>query len=297
VSSAAELDSEENVVTLAVDDGVATITLNRPEVLNAMSPAMRERLLAVFDETDADDDVRVVVVTGAGRAFCAGADLSAGRSAFAYEKDDVRLRDGGGRIALRAFQSLKPIIGAINGPAVGFGAAFTLPMDFRLAATTARFGFVGTARGIVPDAMTTWFLPKIVGVPTTLDWCLTGRLFGAHEALEHGLVRRLHEPDALLDAAYELAEQIVSQAAPVSAAITRQLIWRMSGTDHPMHSHRIDSAAIARLGSMADAAEAGAAWKEKRSAEWTLSVPRDLPSDLPWPDEPTYELNAEALRV
>lgn len=276
-------------VDLRVADGIATITMNRPDKLNAMDPAMREQLVAVFDETDADDRVRVIVVTGAGRAFCAGADVSAGAHAFAYDDvDDVRLRDGGGRIVMRAFDSLKPIIGAVNGPAVGFGASFVLPMDFRLASTTARFGFVAASRGIVPDAVSSWFLPKIVGIPTALDWSLTARLFDADEALQHGLVKSLHTPEHLLDAAYELGTRIAASAAPVSAAVTRQLIWRMSGSDHPMYAHRIDSAAIAHLGRSADAAEGVTAWKEKRAPEWQLSPRSDLP-DLPWPRTPLYE--------
>ncbi|MDR5699116.1 enoyl-CoA hydratase-related protein [Agromyces aerolatus] len=275
-------------VDLRVEDGIATVTMNRPDRLNAMNPAMREQLVAVFDETDADDAVRVVVVTGAGRGFCAGADVSAGGDAFAYEPDDVRLRDGGGRIVLRMFASLKPVIAAINGPAVGFGASFILPMDFRLASTTARFGFVAAARGIVPDAVSSWFLPKIVGVPTALDWSLTARLFDADEAMSRGLVRSIHEPDALLDAAYELGHRIAAAAAPVSAAVTRRLIWRMAGSDHPMHTHRIDSAAITALGRTADAAEGVNAWREKRAPDWALSPWTDLP-DLPWPAEPRFE--------
>jgi enoyl-CoA hydratase/carnithine racemase len=275
-------------VGLRVEDGIATVMMNRPDRLNAMNPAMREQLVAVFDETDADDGVRVVVVTGAGRGFCAGADVSEGGTTFAYGEGDTRLRDGGGRIVLRAFDSLKPLIGAVNGPAVGFGASFVLPMDFRLASTTARFGFVAASRGIVPDAISSWFLPKIVGVPTALDWSLTARLFDADEALRSGLVRSVHQPDELLDAAYDLGQRIAASAAPVSAAVTRRLIWRMSGSDHPMHTHRIDSAAITALGRMTDAAEGVNAWREKRPPEWTSSPTRDLP-DLPWPADPQFE--------
>lgn len=275
-------------VDLRVENRIATVTMNRPDRLNAMNPAMREQLVAVFDETDADDDVRVVVVTGAGRGFCAGADVSEGGATFAYEEGDARLRDGGGRIVLRAFDSLKPIIGAVNGAAVGFGASFVLPMDFRLASTTARFGFVAASRGIVPDAVSSWFLPKIVGVATALDWSLTARLFDADEALTSGLVRSVHQPDELMDAAYELGQRIAASAAPVSAALTRRLIWRMSGSDHPMHTHRVDSAAITALGRTADAAEGVNSWREKRAPDWELSAKRDLP-DLPWPADPKFE--------
>jgi enoyl-CoA hydratase/carnithine racemase len=274
-------------VDLRVEDGIATVTMNRPERLNAMNPAMREQLVSVFDETDADDEVRVVVITGAGRGFCAGADVSEGASAFAYEDDDVRHRDGGGRIVLRAFNSRKPLIGAVNGAAVGFGASFVLPMDFRLASASARFGFVAVSRGIVPDAVSSWFLPKIVGIPTALDWSLTARLFDAEEALERGLVSSVHAPEGLLDAAYELGQRIAASSAPVSAAVTRRLIWRMGSTDHPMHTHRVDSAAITELGRMTDAAEGVTAWREKRAPEWALSPQTDMP-DLPWPHEPRF---------
>lgn len=275
-------------VDLRVEGRIATVTMNRPERLNAMNPAMREQLVAVFDEIDADDGVRVVVVTGAGRGFCAGADVGEGGTTFAYDEGDVRLRDGGGRIVLRAFDSLKPIIAAVNGPAVGFGASFVLPMDFRLASTTARFGFVAASRGIVPDAVSSWFLPKIVGVPTALDWSLTARLFDADEALRRGLVSSVYEPDRLMDAAYELGQQIAASAAPVSAAVTRRLIWHMAGSDHPMHTHRVDSAAITALGRTTDAAEGVNAWREKRPPVWGLSAKRDLP-DLPWPPSPEFE--------
>ncbi|MGO4689717.1 enoyl-CoA hydratase-related protein [Glaciibacter sp. 2TAF33] len=276
-------------VDLRVEGRIATVTLNRPDRLNAMNPAMREQLVTVFDETDADDSVRVVVVTGAGRGFCAGADVSEGGTAFSYGHDDTRLRDGGGRIVLRAFDSLKPIIAAVNGPAVGFGASFILPMDFRLASTNARFGVVAASRGIVPDAVSSWFLPKIVGVATALDWSLTARIFEAEEALSRGLVASLHQPDELMDAAYELGERIATAAAPVSAALTRRLIWRMAGSDHPMHTHRVDSAAIAALGRTTDAAEGVNAWREKRPPEWTLSAIADLP-DLPWPSQPQFHI-------
>lgn len=275
-------------IDLSVTNRIATITLNRPESLNAMNPAMREQLIEIFDATDTDDAVRVVVITGAGRGFCSGADISAGAASFSYDSEnDVRLRDGGGRIALRVFESRKPLIAAINGAAVGFGASFTLPMDFRLASSAAKFGFVATSRGIVPDAVSSWFLPRIVGTPTALDWTLTARLFDAQEALQRGLVRSVHPPDELLDAAYALASQIMAASAPLSAAVTRRLIWRMAGTEHPMATHRVDSAAIASLGRTADAAEGVRAWQERRSPEWALSPATDWP-DLPWPDDPGF---------
>ena len=282
-------------VLYEVRDGVATVTLNRPERLNALTPQMRMELLDVFAEADADDAVRAVVITGAGRGFCAGADMAGGGKTFNYSggEDDPRTkRDGGGQVVMRIFESLKPTIAAINGPAVGFGAALTLPMDFRVMAEGARMGFVAGARGIVPDAVASWFLPRVVGLPTALDWCLTARLFGAEEARDSGLVRSLHPADEVLGAAYRIAEGIAANVAPVSAALTRRMLWRMAGADHPMHAHRLDSAAIAATGRLADAAEGVESFLQKRTPEWTLSPHRDLPEGLPWPEEPEFDADA-----
>lgn len=274
-----------------VADGVATVTLNRPERLNAFNRTMLEELLDVFDATDADDDVRAVVVTGAGRAFCAGADLGSGGRAF---HSGVEIgsgpapRDGGGELVLRIFRSLKPVIAAINGPAVGIGASMTLPMDVRILAEEAKVGFVFAARGIVPDGASSWFLPRIVGISRALEWCLTGRVFPAAEALEGGLVRSLHPADQVVSVATELAHEIAANVAPVSAVITRQLLWQMLGADHPMVAHRIDSLAIYDTGRMADAAEGVTAFLEKRPARWSLSPGHDLPDWFPWRPEPPY---------
>jgi enoyl-CoA hydratase/carnithine racemase len=280
-----------DTLTYAVADGVATITLNRPEHLNAFNLTMFAELLDAFDATDADDDVRAVIVTGAGRAFCAGADLGAGREAF---RSTVEVgqgpapRDTGGELVLRIFRSLKPVIAAINGPAVGIGVSMTLPMDIRILAEGAKVGFVFAARGIVPDGAASWFLPRVVGINQALEWCLTGRVFSATEALDGGLVRSLHPADEIVAVARGLALEIAANVAPVSAVLTRQLLWQMLGADHPMVAHRIDSRAIYDTGRMADGAEGVAAFLEKRPARWSLTPGRDLPDWFPWSTEPPY---------
>jgi enoyl-CoA hydratase/carnithine racemase len=275
----------------AVEDGIATVTLNRPEKLNAYNTQMMRDMIAAFDETDRDDAVRCVIVTGAGRAFCAGADLSAGGATFDYERrggddraartvDGVQ-RDGGGLLTLRIFDSLKPVIAACNGPAVGVGATMQLAMDIRLASTEARYGFVFARRGLNPEAGSSWFLPHLVGVQTALEWCYTGRLFPAQEAHDRGLVRSLHAPDDLLPAARVLAREIADNAAPVSVALTRQLIWRMAGAAHPMEAHQADSRGIQARGRSADAREGVTSFLEKRPPAFPDRVSSDLP-DI-WP--------------
>lgn len=281
----------------AVEDGIATITLNRPDKLNAFTARMMAELIAVFDRTDADDAVRVVIVTGAGRAFCAGADLSAGGATFdrnspqAVEREEGKVgdvyRDGGGRVVLRIYESLKPVIAAVNGAAVGIGATMQLPMDIRLASTDARFGFVFARRGITPEACSSWFLPRLVGMQTALEWCFTGRVFSAQEALERGLVRSLHAPDDLLPAARALAREIADNTAPVSVALSRQLLWRMAGADHPMEAHKVDSRAIQSRGAAADAREGVSAFLEKRQPTYPDKVSTDLPDIWPeWGEHP-----------
>ena len=278
-------------VLYSVRDGVATITLNRPDKLNALTAEMIEGLFAAFDQTDGDDDVRAVIVTGAGRAFCAGADLSRGARTFDYRRnagDAQTHRDPGGVLALRIYRSLKPVIGAINGPAVGVGATMTLPMDIRIMADTARVGFIFAARGIVPDGAASWFLPRIVGISQALEWCLTARVVPASEALAGGLVRMLCPAGEVLAVATQLAAEIAVNAAPVSAVITRQLLWQMLGADHPMAAHRIESRAIFDTGGMADSAEGVAAFLEKREPSWTLTPTTDLPEWFPWRPEPPF---------
>jgi len=274
-----------------VEDGIATITLNRPDKLNAFNARMMSDLIKVFDETDADDAVRVVIVTGAGRAFCAGADLSGGGATFdrthpqAVEREEGKVgdiyRDGGGRVTLRMYDSLKPIIGAVNGPAVGIGVTMQLPMDIRMASTEARFGFVFARRGITPEAASSWFLPKLVGLSTALEWCYTGRVFSAQEAHERGLVRSLHAPDDLLPAARALAREIADNTAPVSVALTRQMLWRMAGADQPMEAHKVDSRAIQSRGAAGDSKEGVSSFLEKRTPHYPNKVSTDLPDIFP----------------
>lgn len=287
-------------------DHLLTVTLNRPEALNALTVTMLRELIAAFDHADGDDDVRAVIVTGAGRGFCAGADLSGGSGSFDYEEalagDEAtsqlvgagkaaggELRDGGGLLTLRIFECTKPVIAAINGPAVGVGATMTLPMDIRLAADTARFGFVFAARGIVPEACSSWFLPRIVGISRAAEWCYTARVFPAAEALDGGLVRSLHPAEGLLDAARDLGREIAENAAPVSVALSRMMLWRMLGADHPMEAHKIDSRGVNHTGRGPDAREGITAFFEKRPARWSMRVSQDMPPFVPWWEERRFE--------
>ena len=277
-------------ILYAVDGPVATITLNRPDKMNAFTNRMLKELIAAFDATDADDAVRAVIVTGAGRAFCAGADLSGGGETFAKGGSDVAarsgvVRDGGGLVALRIFESKKPVIGAINGAAVGVGVTMTLPMDIRLASDGAKFGFVFAKRGIVPEAASSWFLPRLVGISQAAEWCYTGRIIGADEALRGRLVRSVHPGNELLDVANSLAREIADGTAPVSVALTRQMLWRMLGADHPMEAHRVDSRAINARGASADASEGVMSFLEKRPAAFPVKVSDGLPEVFPdWHD-------------
>jgi enoyl-CoA hydratase/carnithine racemase len=275
----------------SVEEGIATITLNRPDRLNAFNTQMMKDMIAAFDRSDGDDAVRAVIVTGAGRGFCAGADLASGGATFDYSRSndparqearvDGVQRDGGGLLTLRIYDSLKPVIAAVNGPAVGVGVTMQLAMDFRMASTAARFGFVFARRGINPEAASSWFLPKLVGIQTALEWCYTGRVFPAQEAFDKGLVRSLHEPEDLLPAARALAREIIDNTAPVSIALTRQMIWRMAGADHPMEAHKADSRAIQARGASNDAKEGVTSFLEKRPASFPNRVSTDLP-DI-WP--------------
>jgi enoyl-CoA hydratase/carnithine racemase len=277
-------------IAYEVDDRVATITLDRPDKMNAFTSGMMHELIAAFDEADADDEVRAVVVTGRGRGFCAGADLSGGGETFSKGGSDIQTdvgvpRDGGGMVSLRIFVSTKPVIGAINGAAVGVGVTMTLPMDIRLMSETAKVGFVFARRGIVPEAASSWFLPRLVGIQTAAEWAYTGRLVLAQEALDRGLVRSVHPPDELLPAAYALAREIADNTAPVSIALTRQMLWRMMGASHPMEAHRVDSRAILARGASGDAAEGVMSFLEKRPANFPVKVSDGLPDVFPgWVD-------------
>ena len=275
-----------NTIQYDVEDGILTVTLNRPDKLNAFTGEMLSEMIDAFDRADTDDDVRCIIVTGAGRAFCAGADLSAGGRTFdADSRDDRRSGlqpDGGGQLTLRIFDLTKPIIAAVNGPAVGVGVTMTLPMDIRLASDAARFGFVFARRGIVPEACSSYFLPRVVGISRALEWCYSGRVFPASEALEGGLVRAVHGAEELLPAARSMAREIADNTSPVSVTLIRQMMWRMLGADHPMEAHKIDSRGIYHLGRSADAREGVEAFLEKRPPRFPGKVSSDMPEFFPW---------------
>jgi enoyl-CoA hydratase/carnithine racemase len=289
--------SEFSQIKLDIADEIATITLHRPKKLNAFTRTMMAELIAALDVTDADDAVRAVIVTGHGdRAFCAGADLTPDGGGHVFsdpqlveDLSDERVRDGGGRLTLRLFNSKKPLIGACNGVAVGVGATMQLPFDIRLAADTARFGFVFARRGITPEAASSWFLPRLVGMQTALEWCMTGRIFDAREALERGLVRSVHPAGELIGEARALAREIADNTSAVSVAMTRAMLWRLSAEPHPMMAHRIDSRSIYRLSRSADAREGVQSFLEKRPPAFPDTVSADMPGFYPWWREPEYE--------
>ena len=269
-----------------LEDSVLLITLNRPEILNAFNRDMMAEMIDDLDKADADENVRAIIVTGAGRGFCAGADLSAGGNTFNAEARDDREdglhRDGGGRVTLRIFECKKPIIAAINGAAVGIGATMTLPMDIRLCSTKAKFGFVFSRRGIVPEACSSYFLPRVVGISQALEWCYSGRVFPGDEALAGGLVRSIHQPDDLLAAAKVIAREIADNTSAVSVTLIRQMMWKMLGADHPMEAHKIDSRGMYFAGKAADAKEGVESFLEKRTANFPLKVSEDMPEFYPW---------------
>ena len=289
-----------------IQDNILTITLNRPDKMNAFTWVMRDELIAAFDAADADDNVRAIIVTGAGRAFCAGADLSEGGKTFdraartdqktaplrpngEVEWSDDAVRDGGGRVTLRIFKCLKPVIGAINGAAVGIGVTMQLPMDIRIASEDARFGFVFGRRGIVPEAASSWFLPRIVGISQALAWCYSGKVFPAKEALEGRLVSKVVPADELLPTARAIAREIAENSAPVSIALIRQMMWRMLGADDPMEAHKIDSRGIYSRGASADVREGVTSFLEKRPPNFKETVSKDMPSYFPWWTERDYK--------
>lgn len=290
-------EPELETIRTSLEAGVLTLTLDRPDRLNAFNPRMGADWLRVLDYVDANDAVRAVIVTGAGRGFCAGADLGGGGStfdpsregAFAETDGPKERRDLGGRVTLRLFRCRKPIIAAVNGPAVGVGVTSTLPMDIRLASQKARFGFVFTRRGIVPEACSSWFLPRVVGINQAMEWVATGRVFDADEALRGGLVSEVLAPDALLPRARELAAEIVENTSGVSVALARQMMWQMLGATHPMQAHRLDSKAMNYMGSQPDSREGIASFLEKRAPEFPLQVSEDFPDTLGWTEEPPYE--------
>lgn len=288
--------TEFTQIRLEIAEGIATITLHRPEKMNAFTRVMMAELIEAIDITDADDRVRAVIVTGAGeRAFCAGADLTPDGGGHVFSDPnpvedlaDGRVRDGGGRLTLRLFNSKKPLIGACNGVAVGVGATMQLPFDLRLCSHNARFGFVFARRGITPEAASSWFLPRLVGMQTALEWCMTGRIFDASEALARGLVRSVHPQGELLGAARAIAREIADNTSAVSVAMTRAMLWRLSAEPHPMLAHRIDSRSIYRLSRSADAREGVESFLEKRSPAFRDTVSADMPDFFPWWEEPGY---------
>ena len=284
---------EFSQIRYEVSESIATITLHRPEKMNAFTGVMMRELLEVFDIIDADDAVRAVIVTGEGKAFCAGADLSSGARTFddgdwSSPSDEHVRRDGGGQVTLRIFACKKPVIAAINGAAVGIGATMTLPMDVRLASDSARIGFVFTRRGIVPEACSSWFLPRVVGISRAAEWVYTGRILPAQEALAGGLVRSVHAQDELLAAARSLAREIADNTSGVSVALSRQMLWRMLGASHPMDAHRADSRGIQMRGRSADAHEGVTSFLEKRPARFSDSVVDALPDIFPEWEDPQF---------
>jgi enoyl-CoA hydratase/carnithine racemase len=274
-----------------IEHNLLTITLDRPERLNAFTPTMQRELIEAFERADADDEVRAIIVTGAGRGFCAGADLESGGGTFDWrerQSGDEIPRDGGGQVVLRIFDCLKPVIAAINGPAVGVGITMTLPMDVRVAAAGAKLGFVFTRRGIVPEACSSWFLPRLVGISRAMEWVASGRVFGAEEAAEAGLVRSVHPAGEVVEAASAIAEEIAENTAPVSVALARRMLWTMLGADHPMAAHRADSRALFSRGQSADAHEGVTAFLEKRPARFTDRVSEGLPELFQGREEPAF---------
>ena len=278
-----------STILYEVEENILTITLDRPEALNAFNNNMLEELLDACDRADADDSVKAIVVTGAGRAFCAGADLSSGGKTFNSDARNDRESginpDGGGRLTLRLYELNKPIIAAINGPAVGVGVTMTLAMDIRLASTQAKFGFVFARRGIVPEACSSYFLPRAVGISKALEWCYSGKVFPAQEAMDGGLLRSLHQPEDLLTEARAIAAEIRDNTAPVSVAMVRHMMWKMLGADHPMEAHKIDSRGVYYRGRSADAKEGVESFLEKRDANYPCQVSGDMPAFFPWWEE------------
>ncbi|MDA9049336.1 crotonase/enoyl-CoA hydratase family protein [Pseudomonadales bacterium] len=270
-------------ITYEVESNILTLTLNRPDKLNAFTGKMMAEMIDALDCADADDAVKAIIITGAGRGFCAGADLSSGSNTFNADSDGAGLKpDGGGLLTLRLFDCLKPVISACNGPAVGIGATMQCAMDIRLASEDARYGFVFAKRGIVPEACSSWFLPRLVGISQALEWTYSGRVFGAAEAHKGGLVRSVHKPADLLPAARDLAQEFAEQTSSISIAMIRNMMWKMLGADHPMEAHKIDSRGVYFTGRSADALEGVQSFLDKRPAEFPGKVSQDMPEFFPW---------------
>jgi len=294
----------EQILT-ELKDNILTITLNRPDKMNAYTIVMSNELVGAFTQANTNDEVRCIVVTGSGKIFCAGADLSGGAKTFdisggvpAFDSpvkagaeidwSDPQMRDPGGILTLCIFESLKPVIGAINGASAGIGSTMQLPMDIRLASTEARFGFVFTRRGVVPESCSSWFLPRLVGLPKALEWMITGRIFDAKEALDAGLISGIYEPEDLLPAAYRIAREIIDNTSAISVALTRQMLWRMMGADHPIEAHKVESRGFLFLGMSAEAREGIISFLEKRPPHFPGKVSKDMPAFFPWWEKKTY---------
>ena len=281
---------EYEAIIYEVDDGILTITLNRPERLNAFNGQMQTEVIDAIDRADADDDVKAIIFTGAGRGYCAGADLSGGNETFDHDADGRGLHpDGGGVLTLRLFDCLKPVIAACNGPAVGVGVTMQCAMDIRMASTSAKYGFVFAKRGIVPEACSSWFLPRVVGINTALEWAYSGRIFDAQEALEKRFVRSVHKPDDLLPAARDLAHEFAEQTSAISVTMIRHMMWKMLGADHPIEAHKLDSRGVYYTGKSADANEGVQSFLEKRPANFPGKVSTDMPEFFPWWENREFE--------
>ena len=277
-------------INYEVENNILVITLNRPEKLNALNGTMSSEILNALDRADSDDNVKAIIFTGKGRAFCAGADLSGGNTTFNYDSDGRGIHpDGGGVLTLRIFECMKPVISACNGPAVGVGATMQCAMDIRLASENAKYGFVFSKRGIVPEACSSWFLPRCVGINTALEWTYSGRIFDASEALERKFIRSIHKESDLLSDAKKLATEFANQTSAVSVAMTRQMMWKMLGADHPMEAHKIDSRGVYFTGKSADAHEGVQSFLEKRPAEFKDKVSEDMPEFFPWWEKKLFE--------
>lgn len=275
-----------------VEDNILTITLNRPDKLNAFTEQMRSEVMDALDKADADDEVKAIIFTGAGRGYCAGADLSRGGGTFDYSKRGYEpgevVRDGGGLMTLRIYQCMKPVIGAINGPAVGVGSTMQLPMDIRIASEKARFGFVFAQRGVVPEACSSYFLPRLVGISQALDWAFSGRVFEADEALAGGLVKEVVPHDDLIPRARAIAKSYMERSSAVSVAMIRAMFWRTLAADHPMEAHQLDSRGMVAMGAAADAQEGVSSFLEKRAPKFSMKPSKDMPAFYPWWDEPEF---------
>ncbi len=285
---------EFKTIRYEIVEQIATITLHRPAQMNAFTLEMGEELIQAFSLADNDDAVRVVVVTGVGKTFCAGMDLTVDGNKFGLddhadvENNPELIRDAGGKLALAIYQCRKPIIAAINGAAVGIGITMTLPMDIRLVTPEAKLGFVFAQRGIVPEACSSWFLPRLVGVQQALEWFYTAEIFSGEEALAGGLVRSVHRQEELLSEAYAIARKIADKTSSISIALTRQMVLHMQGADHPMEAHKVDSRAMFYTSISADGKEGVDSFTEKRPANFQNKVSTDMPAFYPWWDEKTF---------